>query len=229
MAAIQVKAVLRDSGTKGHARRLRANGRIPGILYGGGEESVAIALDSVSFEKMLRHTSAGNQILDLKVEGLKQEDLKVLIKEVQRSPIDSKVLHVDLQHVSMTHKVRVRVPVHLTGTAIGVKEGGVVEHFLREIDVECFPAEIPEGITLDVSHLDRGDSIHVSDLPLPNVHILDNPERVVVAVAGKAKEEEVAPAPAAEAAAATPAAEEKDKDKEKEAGKEKSKESAKGK
>jgi large subunit ribosomal protein L25 len=200
MATVQVKTELRTAGGKGEARQLRMSGRIPGIVYGAGEESLPISLDSASFELLLRHIS-GNAILELEVRGREGTEYKVIIKEVQRNPINSKVLHVDLEHISMTRKVRVMVPVRLHGTPLGVKEGGILEHLLREIEVECLPAEIPEEVSLDVSELERAHSVHVRDLDLGSLHVIDSPERVVATVVSKAKEEE---APAA-AEAAVPA------------------------
>ncbi len=200
MATTELLAEIREVGGKGHARQLRMKGRIPGIVYGAGEENVAIAVDAAAFHLMLRHISSGNAILDLKVKG--RPDTKVLIKEVQRNPMDQKILHVDLEHISMTRKVRVHIPILLTGTPEGVKEGGILEHLLREVEIECLPTEIPERIELDVSHLIRGQSIHVRDLPLADLHVHDALERVVATVVGKMKEEEPAPAAAAEAATA---------------------------
>jgi large subunit ribosomal protein L25 len=203
MGAVQITADMREAGDKGHARRLRMEKKIPAILYGVGEQSVPVALHGHTFEQMLRHISSGNQILELTINGRPGAPVPVLIKEVQRNPIDQKILHVDLQHISMTKKVRVHVPIHLTGTALGVKEGGILEHFLRELDIECLPAEIPESVTVDVAALARGDSIHVRDLPVaPSVHVHDSADRVVVSVAGKQKEEVVETAVAAEAEAA---------------------------
>jgi len=228
MATVQIKAELRNAGTKGTARQLRMAGRIPAIVYGAGEDNIPVALDSASFELMLRRVSSGNQILDLQVQGRQASDYKVLIKDVQRDPVSQKVLHVDLQHVSMTHKVRVHVPIHLTGTPAGVKEGGILEHLLREVEVECLPAEIPEFIELEVGHLLRGQAIHVRDLPAGGVNIHESADRVVVTVVGKAKEEEPAPAaaPAEEEAAAEAATAEsgKEKDKAKDKDKDKDKE-----
>jgi large subunit ribosomal protein L25 len=199
METVQVKAELRKAGTKGVARQLRMSGLIPGVVYGEGGENLPITLPSASFEHMLRRVSS-NVILDLEITGREGSPFKVIIKEVQRNPVDSKVLHVDLQHISMTHRVRVDVPIHLTGTAIGVKEGGILEHLLRELDIECMPGDIPEDFKVDVSALARGHSVHVRDLVIPEgTHVFESMDRVVATVVAKAKEEEVAK-PAAEAA-----------------------------
>lgn len=219
MGAVQISAEMRVAGNKGHARRLRMEKKIPAILYGAGEESVPVALHGHTFEQMLRHISSGSQILELTIAGRPGAPVPVLIKEVQRNPIDQKILHVDLQHISMTQRVRVHVPIHLQGTAVGVKEGGIVEHFLRELDIECLPREIPESIVVDIQALVRGDSIHVRDLPVPpSILVHDNADRVVVSVAGKQKEEVAAPVAAA-AVEEAPAAEAVKTDKPDKAGK----------
>jgi large subunit ribosomal protein L25 len=229
MATVLVKADMRQAGPKGLARQLRMAERIPAIVYGEGEESVPIALHGPAFEQMLRRISSGNQILDLEIAGREGAPYQVLIKDVQRNPIDQKILHVDLQHISMTHKVRVHVPIRVKGTAAGVKEGGILEHFLRELDVECLPSDIPEEFQIDVTELKRFDSVHVRDLAVPpNVHVHDAPERVIVTVAGKMKEEPL-PTPAVAAGAEAAGAEADAKAKEKEAEKEPEKEKGKGK
>ena len=198
MGVVQLKAEIRQAGDKGHARRLRMENKIPAIVYGAGEESIPVALNEPAFVQMLRHISSGNQIFELAVAGRSGPSYQVLIKDVQRNPVDGRILHVDLQHISMTHKVRVHVPVHLEGVPAGVKEGGVLEHFLRELDLECLPGDIPEHVVVDVTDLVRGQALHVRDLKLPaSVHVHDSSDRVVVTVAGKQKEEvEAAPAAA---------------------------------
>lgn len=207
MAVVQLKAEIRQAGDKGHARRLRMVNKIPAIVYGAGEESIPVALNEPAFVQMLRHISSGNQIFELAVAGRSGPSYQVLIKDVQRNPVDGRILHVDLQHISMTHRVRVHVPVHLEGVAAGVKEGGVLEHFLRELDVECLPGDIPEQVVVDVTDLVRGQALHVRDLKLPaSVQVHDSSDRVVVTVAGKQKEE-VEAAPAAAAPAEEPAKE----------------------
>jgi len=210
MASVQVTAESRQAGHKGHARQLRMRGMIPAIVYGEGKEGVPVSLNGPAFEQMLRRISSGNQILDLSISGSDAAPYQVLIKDVQRNPSDQKIIHVDLQQISMSHRVRVHVPIQVYGTAAGVKEGGILEHLLRELDVECLPGDIPEVIRLDVSALARSQSIHVRDIQLPeSVHVHEAPDRVVATVAGKQKEEE-APVVAAAETTETPAAPGKD-------------------
>ncbi len=212
METIEIRGEIRQLAGKGGARRARASGKTPGVIYGSGEASTPISLDRKSFETTLRLHPSGAFIIDLKLSGREGEDIKALIKEVQRDPLTSQILHIDLQHVSLTQKVVLHVPVRLVGTAVGAKEGGVLEHFLRDVEVQSLALQIPESIDIDVSDLQRGHSLHVSDLvPPEGVTILTPGTRVIASVVVKAAEptaEEAAPA-AAEAAAPAEATEEK--------------------
>lgn len=210
MATVSVKAEPRVAGTKGHARRLRMQGKTPAVVYGLKMESFPIALDTHSFGLMLHRDTSGNRIMDLAVEGRGGPDLKVLIKDVQRHPVDGSILHVDLLHIDLAHRVRVQVPIHLTGVAEspGVREGGIVEHLLRRLELECLPGDIPEEVVVDVSHLDAGESVHVRDIKLQGVQMHDSPDTVVVIVEAKSKtkDEEAEPAAAQAAPGAATAA-----------------------
>ena len=205
MADFQLNLEVRESAGKGVARKLRANGRIPGVCYGAGQASVAVSLDPRTLERSLRASAAGlNTLFDVQGGGA-FHGRSVLVKELQRDPVLGSLLHADFYAVDLTKAIEVSVPVHLTGTAIGLMNGGIVDHQLREIHVKCLPTAIPESFTLDVSALDVGDTLHVSDLTLPEgVTLVSNPELGVVSVVIPAKAVEVvaAEAAAAEAAAA---------------------------
>jgi large subunit ribosomal protein L25 len=165
---------------KGVARKLRAAGRVPAVLYGHGQETQALSVDAHDMFKVL-HTSAGaNVLVDLKVD--KDEHL-VLPREIQRNHIKGTIVHVDFLVVSRTETIQVNVEIVDIGEAPGVKQGGVVDHHLREVLVECFPQDVPEHLEADVSGLDLNDVLHVSDLVAPKgVEILTNPEETVLAV-----------------------------------------------
>jgi len=165
---------------KGVARKLRAAGRVPAVLYGHGQETQALSVDAHDMFKVL-HTSAGaNVLVDLKVD--KDEHL-VLPREIQRNHIKGTIVHVDFLVVSRTETIQVNVEIVDIGEAPGVKQGGVVDHHLREVLVECFPQDVPEHLEADVSGLDLNDVLHVSDLVAPKgVAILTNPEETVLAV-----------------------------------------------
>lgn len=171
----------REETGKGAARSIRREGRIPAILYGHGRESLPLTVDAVELAKLVSSISVDNTLVDLEVDG---ESTKVLIREVQRHPFRSETLHVDFFEIAMDEKIHVDVPVVIEGVPTGVKDrGGVLDHMLREIEVYCLPSRIPERIVVDVSELDIGDAIHVGELDVPDVEILTEADRSVVAVA----------------------------------------------
>lgn len=176
-----ISAKEREGRGKGAARSARREGRIPGILYGHGEESVALSVDAGDLKKLVYSISVENTIVDLDLGG--SEPYKVLIRELQRHPVRDEFVHIDFFHVAMDEKIQVEIPIVLLGTPTGVKnKGGVLDHQLRELEVFCLPGNIPEKVELDVSGLDIGDSIHVSDIQLDDVEILTELDRAVVAV-----------------------------------------------
>ena len=189
MHTVELHGKLRSSARKGAARQLRAAGKIPGILYGAGEDPVAISVEVHDLDKILRTEGSGAFIIDLKLDGQEGKDLKAIIKELQRDPVTSRVIHMDLQHVSMSQRIHVHVPIHLVGTPIGVKEGGILEHIQRDIEVQCRADQIPERIDMDVSGLAKHHSLHVSDLPIPEmITVLTPTDRVVATILAKVTE-----------------------------------------
>ncbi len=183
MATITLNASRREVGRKGPSRRLRATGQVPGIIYGHGFTPETVAIPASELSALLRHRT-GTVIIDLKVAGDESESRLTVIRELQRQPITGRVIHIDLQRVSLKEKVHVQVPMHIQGTAPGVKEGGVLEYPLRHLEIKCLPGDIPDHITVDISSLSIGDAIHVRDLPLDmeRFDLLSEPEMVVVTV-----------------------------------------------
>jgi large subunit ribosomal protein L25 len=206
MQTVSLTVTPRDEQGKGVARKLRAAGKVPGVVYGGGNESRPVVLDGKTFELLLR--SGGHHgLVDLSF-GAGGEPVKVLVREIQVHPVSREVLHVDLQRVSMREKIRIEVPIVLIGKPEGVKtHGGILEHNLRNVEVECLPSDIPQQIEIDVSQLNIGQSLHVSDLQVPNVTFVAHAETTIASVslpAAERAQEEAGAAVAAEAAAATP-------------------------
>ncbi len=196
MAMVSFNATAREKGGKGAARQLRARGQVPAVIYGHGREPMSLALNARYLDKLLGHIQAESTVIEVTVEG---HTAKTLIREIQRHPIKRQILHVDFQALVAGEKVIVSIPIVLTGTAEGVKlEGGVLEQPLRELEIECDPANIPDHVELDVTNMMIGDSLHVSDLKVPEgVEIQDDPETsVAVLAAPRAVIEET---PAAEA------------------------------
>jgi large subunit ribosomal protein L25 len=168
-----------DAG-KGVARKLRAAGRVPAVLYGQGSETVSLSVDAHEMSRVLHSGAGSNVLLDLVVDG--KEHL-VIPRQIQRNHIRNTLIHVDFLAVSRTQTITVDVPVHEVGEAIGVKEGGVVEHHLRDLRIESLPQDVPDHIEVDISDLAIGDMIHVSDIvPPAGVTILSNPEDAVLSV-----------------------------------------------
>jgi large subunit ribosomal protein L25 len=184
-----LSAEARASTGKGPNRRLRAAGQIPAVIYGKGSDSESVTLDPKSLETLLHKSGAGlNTLIDLSVAGRTDT---VLVKELQRHPVSGRYLHVDFFRLDLTQKVTVSVPIHFTGKAKGVEFGGILDHPLREIEVECLPRSIPEFIQVDVSALEVGDSIHVSELQLPpDVEVMTDPTLPVASVVLPAAEVE---------------------------------------
>jgi large subunit ribosomal protein L25 len=149
---------------KNAARRVRVSGKIPAVVYGAGQDAVAVAVDPKVITKILHSDSGHNTIFDLNVEG--SAVVKAMIVDWQHEPIKGKLLHIDLKRIAMDKMMRVSVPIQLIGTATGVKnQGGILDHVLREVEVECLPGDIPSHLDVDVSGLELHGAIHVSDLP----------------------------------------------------------------
>ena len=149
---------------KNHARRVRVSGLIPAVVYGAGQESVAVTVDPKVITKILYSDSGHNTIFDLTIEG--KGATKAMIVDWQNEPIKGKLLHIDLKRIAMDKTMRVSVPVQLVGVPVGVKaSGGILGQVLHEVEVECLPGDIPSHIDIDVSNLDINGAIHISDLP----------------------------------------------------------------
>ncbi len=205
MSVIPLSASKRETLGKGGARKARSAGQIPGVLYGHGEDPIAVAVSAREFEVALRQHKGGNPIVNLAVGGA--SEYTALIRDVQYDPLSRAILHLDFQHISLTEQIEVKIAIKLTGLAIGVKDGGgILEAILRELEVRCLPTQIPSAIEADVSNLAVGDSLHVRDLNVPNVTVLTDADTTVATVVPPTVMEEKAPEEAA-AVAATGAAE----------------------
>lgn len=149
---------------KNHARRVRVAGKIPAVVYGAGQESVAVTVDPRVVTKILHSEAGHNTIFDLNVEGAAL--VKAMLVDWQHEPIKGKLLHADFKRIAMDKAMRVSVPVLLSGIPVGVKNsGGILDQVLREVEVECLPADIPDHLDVDVSGLELYGAIHISDLP----------------------------------------------------------------
>jgi large subunit ribosomal protein L25 len=200
-----LEAQPRVSGNKNVARRLRVEGKIPGVLYGAGKESLTVSLDPRHVTRILHSETGHNTIFDLALSG--GERSKAMIVDWQYEPIKGKLLHIDLKRIAMDKVLRVNVPITLIGEAAGVKQdGGILEQILREVEVECLPADIPSHIDADISHLVFGTVLRVSDLPQSDkLKFLTDSNQPVAHVTSVKEEVVVTPDATAADAAATPA------------------------
>lgn len=193
MAEHELAIEARNDTGKGVARKLRAQGIIPGIYYGDGSDPKPVQLNAHALIRLLETSSAGmNTLIDLS--GADLDGKVVLVRELQRDPVDGEALHADFYAVDVNRVVTVQVPVHLDGNAEGVKQGGIVDHSLREVEITCLPRSIPEELRIDVTSLELGDSLHVRDLVLPDdVELETDADLPVVSVVAPRVEEEAAP------------------------------------
>lgn len=182
MSRLQLTSNVRTDFRKSETKRLRREGFIPATLYGKGEESISLAIPAEAFGEILKTRGGRLSIIDLAVEGAKKPST-VMIQVVQRNPITKGVVHIDLHQVKMDEPVHARVPVQLIGDAPGVKLGGILEHVTREIEVKALPDQVPSHIDVDVSKLELGESLHVSDLVLTEgIELIHTADAVVAMV-----------------------------------------------
>lgn len=181
MATVKLTVRPRTEVGKQAAKRARAAGDIPMVLYGEGLGSVPLAVDAHDLRVALSTEAGRNVIIQLRIDG--EGDTRAVIREMDRDPVSRQILHLDLQRISENKPVVMHVPVTLTGESPAVKEGrGILDHTMRQLEVRCLPRNIPEHIQVDISTLEVKHAIHVSDIAVDDVEILDNPERPVVEV-----------------------------------------------
>jgi large subunit ribosomal protein L25 len=182
---------------KNHARRVRVAGQIPAVVYGAGQEPVAVTVDPKAVTRILHSETGHNTIFDLNVESTPV--IKAMIVDWQNEPIKGKLLHIDIKRIAMDKPMRVSVPIQLIGIPVGVKtQGGILDHILREVEIECLPADIPSHLDVDVTGLSIHGAIRVSDLPHSGtVKFLADENATVAHVTAVKADSTTEPAPAA--------------------------------
>ena len=190
----QMNIELRTKTGTGVSRRLRMADMVPGVVYGKGVDPVTVSIKVRDLQEAISGAGGQNNLITLIGGGTLDQNIAI-VADIQRDPIKRTFKHVDLHRINPNEKLRVTVPVVLKGTAIGVKEGGLLDLAHHELHIECLPGNIPDSIIIDVTDLKIAHSIHVSEIPLPEgIVLLDQPKIPVVSVLGRVKEEE---APAA--------------------------------
>jgi len=189
MAEVTLKAVKREDTGKGSARRSRAAGKVPAVVYGRGMDPIEIEVDRREFVMALQTDAGMNVLLEIKVDG---SSTTAITRELQRDPVKGTLLHADFVKIDLTQEIEVEVPVRLIGESPGAKEGGVLENPLFTLHVRCLPGNVPESIDADISGLEIGDSLRVSELRVAaDFEILNDPGSVVAHVAAPITEEQL--------------------------------------
>ena len=196
MAKPVLNALTRRTKGKGAARKLRRDQQIPANFYGPNAQPMMLAVNYGEFERLMRQSAAENIVLDLKIQSEDGWEAKsVILKELQVDPTKDTYLHVDFCEISMDKEITVHVPISLTGTPVGVQEGGVLQHVRRELNVSCLPDKLIDPLELDVSGLEIGSALHVRDIVLPEgITTLEEGDLTVAMVAAPTVEVEEAPA-----------------------------------
>ena len=193
MEKIELKATIRKTMGNGPARELRRQGLIPAILYGPKSEPIMLSVVIREFENIIKTGNIGQMLLNLEIQNGKKQIKTAMIKELQTQPVTGNLLHIDFYEVAMDQKIRVSIPVVTTGEAVGVELGGILQVVRHEVDVFCYPNEIPESIEVDITNMEVGDSLHIGDVALDEaIELADEANFTVVTVLSpKVEEEEV--------------------------------------
>jgi large subunit ribosomal protein L25 len=188
MADVTLTAERREDTGKGVARKLRQGGRIPAVIYGRGREAESLTISRAEFDKILTYTHAGAAVIELTIGD---STVRTLVRDIQRHPTKKTVIHVDFLEIHAGERIKVDVPIELVGSPEGVRNaGGVLEQFLRELEIEVLPRHIPEHVEVDVTDLEVGRSIHVRDVTIEHAKVLTDPEATVCTVVPPRVEEE---------------------------------------
>lgn len=193
MDSIELKANIREKTGKGPARVLRQGGKIPAILYGPGTDPVLLSVNVADLKQIFRAGRIGQLLINLTIDGHQTSTVSTMIKDILRDPVSDTLRHLDFYEISMDRKIKVNVPVLTKGKSKGVEEGGLLQIVRRELEVLCFPGEIPNSVEIDITDFDIGDSVHVEDIELEgDVEIpTDVNFTILTVVAPKVEEEEV--------------------------------------
>jgi len=178
-----IKVTTRGETGKGHARRNRAGGTIPAVIYGENKASVAVTVDAKAFSALVHGTQGEHAIVHVDVEDKPELSGPSLIKDVQHHPVKSSIVHADFLRIKLDETIQTLVPINVVGHCAGIVEGGVPDQQLRELEIECLPLNVPDQFEVDITELHIGESLHVSNLTAPaGVTILTDPERAIIAI-----------------------------------------------
>jgi len=189
METTKLKASERKDFTKSETRRIRSEGTIPGVFYSKNNKPIPISVADKAINPLV--FTSKTHLISLQLEG--HDEYECIIKDVQFHPVTDKVIHFDLLGLTKGEKIKLEIPVQLVGSPIGVKEGGVIQHVMHKVEIECLPRHIPEHVVIDVSGLKLNDSVHISDLKYENIEFIDPQDSLIVQVTHAKIKEEAAP------------------------------------
>jgi large subunit ribosomal protein L25 len=173
----------RDSKGKGAARQSRMGGNIPGVLYGDGKNTVSLTINEKDFDRLIHGGQGSHSLVDLTIENDADHNTAAIVKDVQHHPVRGHVMHADFMRIDIKKPIQTPIPIKLEGYARGVVDGGVLDHQLREIMVECLPLDTPEHVVIDITNMEIDDSIHVRDLTIDDhIKVLTELDRSVAAI-----------------------------------------------
>jgi len=190
METTEIKALERKDFTKSETKRIRNEGFIPGVFYSKNNQTIHINVADKAINPLV--FTSKTHLISLVLEG--HDEYECIIKDVQFDPVTDKVIHFDLLGLTKGEKIKLEIPIQLIGSPIGVKEGGVIQHVMHKVEVECLPRNIPEHLVVDISGLKLNDSVHIGDLKYDDIEFIDSKESLIVQVTHAKVREEAAPA-----------------------------------
>jgi len=190
---IELKASIRKTVGNGPARELRRQGMIPAVLYGPKSDPIMLSVVIRELEQIVKSGNIGQMLLNIVIQNGKKQSKTAMIKELQTQPVSGALLHIDFYEVAMDQKIKISIPVVTSGEAVGVELGGILQVVRHEVDVFCYPNNIPESIEVDITNMEVGDSLHIGDVPLDEaIELADESNFTIVTVLSpKVEEEEV--------------------------------------
>jgi len=189
MAEVTLEAKKREISTKGAINQIRKDGKVPGVFYMKGNEGIPIVVEENDINHLV--FTSESHLIQLKIEGAKEDMYESILKDIQFDPVTDKVVHFDLRGITRGEVIQLEIPLMLNGTPVGIKEGGILQQVLHKLQIECLPRHIPAHLEFDVTELKFGETVTVADLNFENVTILNNESSVVLSiVAPKMVEEE---------------------------------------
>jgi len=182
-----LQATKREESGTSHSKQLRRDGIVPAVVYGSKQRNYSIQVSARDFSGLLRHSSSENFLVDLQIEGAEEKSKLAIVQDVQHNPLSGDIIHIDFHAVREDETIHANVPIELHGEPEGVKQGGILEHLLRSIEVHCRPADLPEKLVHEISEIEMDQSVHVSDLALPDGVSTSMDGDVVVALVAESR------------------------------------------